>query len=297
MAPTPSTHRECTVLFADLVGSTQLYERVGDTSAFRLVDQSIQAMQKIVTDKRGLVIKHTGDGLMAIFANADNAADTAIAMHGMLRDLPHGPGQRLAVRVGFHYGPVIENNDDIFGETVNFASRLMELASPGRAVTTAETVAHLTPEWQNMLNRLPPRVLRGASRPFELFELKCESIGDVTVLQSTSYLPEERVELRLYLRDKTLVVDDELPLIRIGRDLSSDLQVSDSRASRRHAEIELRGDKFMLIDRSSNGTFVATEGEKEFVLSREEAVLRGKGQFALGSSCVANPFAISYVCI
>lgn len=297
MAPTPSTHRECTVLFADLVGSTQLYERVGDTSAFRLVDQSIQAMQRIVTEKRGLVIKHTGDGLMAIFANADNAADTAIAMHGMLRDLPHGPGQRLAVRVGFHYGPVIENNDDIFGETVNFASRLMELASPGRAVTTAETVAHLTPEWQNMLNRLPPRVLRGASRPFELFELKCESIGDVTVLQSTSYLPEERVELRLYLRDKTLVVDDELPLIRIGRDLSSDLQVADSRASRRHAEIELRGDKFMLIDRSSNGTFVATEGEKEFVLSREEAVLRGKGQFALGSSCVANPFAISYVCI
>lgn len=297
MATTPSTHRECTVLFADLVGSTQLYERVGDTSAFRLVDQSIQAMQTIINEKYGRVIKHTGDGLMAIFTVADNAAETAIGMHGMLRDLPHGSGQRLAVRVGFHFGPVIENNDDIFGETVNFASRLMELASPGRAITTAETVVRLTPDWRNMLHRLPPRVLRGASRPFDLFELKCESIGDVTVLQSSSYLPEERVELRLYLRDKTLVVDDELPLIRIGRDLASDLQVADSRASRRHAEVELRGDKFVLIDRSSNGTFVATEGEKEFVLSREEAVLRGKGQFALGSSCVANPFAISYVCV
>lgn len=297
MVTSPSTHRECTVLFADLVGSTQLYERVGDTSAFKLVDQSIQAMQKIIDDKRGQVIKHTGDGLMAIFPDADNAADAAIGMHGMLRDLPHGPGPRLAIRVGFHFGPVIENNDDIFGETVNFASRLMELASPGRAITTAETVAHLTPDWQNMLSRLPPRVLRGASRPFELFELKCESIGDVTVLQNASYQPEEQVELRLYLRDKTLVVDNEVPLVRIGRDLSSDLQVADSRASRRHAEIELRGDKFVLIDRSSNGTFVATEGEKEFVLSREEAVLRGKGQFALGGSCIANPFAISYICI
>lgn len=291
-----STHSECVVLFADLVGSTQLYERVGDTSAFRLVDRAIQTMQRIIEEKHGKVIKHTGDGLMAVFPQADDAADATVAMQIMLRELPPGHGQRLAVRVGFHFGPVIESNDDIFGETVNFASRLAELASPGRALTTAEAAQQLTPEWRGLLNQLQPRVLRGASRPFELFELKCESIGDVTILQSPSILPEEPPELRLYLRDKTLVVDESRPVVRIGRDLAADLQVGDSRASRRHAEIELRGEKFVLIDRSSNGTYVAIDGEKEFLLSREEAVLRGKGQIALGSSCIANPLAINFIC-
>ena len=284
-------------MFADLVGSTQLYERVGDTSAFRMVDRSIQAMQSIIEEKGGKVIKHTGDGLMTIFRHADDAADATLAMHIMLRDLPPGSGQRLAVRVGFHFGPIIISNEDIFGETVNFASRLAELASPGRALTTAETAQRLSQEWRCLLNRLPPRVLRGASRPIELFELRCESAGDVTILQSPSILPEESVELRLYLRDRKLIMDDRNPILRIGRDLSSDLQVPDSRASRRHAEIELRGDKFVLVDRSSNGTYVSIDGEKEFVLNREEAVLRNKGQFALGSSCIANPLAVSFVCL
>lgn len=297
MLTSPTLHRECTVLFADLVGSTQLYERVGDASAFRLVDQSIQAMQRIILEKHGFVIKHTGDGLMALFPDPNDAADASLAIHSMVRDRPQASRPRLAVRVGFHFGPVIESNDDIFGETVNFASRLMELASPGRAITTAETVAQLTPDWQNMLQRLPPRVLRGASRPFELFELKCESMGDVTVLGNPALLLEERAELRLYFGHKTLVVDENLPLIRIGRESASDLQIADSRASRKHAQIELRGDKFVLIDRSSNGTFVATEGEREFILSREEAVLHGKGQFALGNSCIDNPYAITYVCL
>lgn len=296
MPETTSTHSECVVLFADLVGSTQLYERVGDTSAFRLVDRAIQTMQRIIEEKHGKVIKHTGDGLMAVFAQADDAADATVAMQIMLRELPPGHVQRLAVRVGFHFGPVIESNDDIFGETVNFASRLAELASPGRALTTAEASQQLTPEWRGLLNPLQPRVLRGASRPFELFELKCESIGDVTILQSPSILPEEPPELRLYLKDKTLVVDESRPVVRIGRDLGADLQVGDSRASRRHAEIELRGEKFVLVDRSSNGTYVAIDGEKEFLLSREEAVLRGKGQIALGSSCIANPLAINFIC-
>lgn len=296
MADPISTHSECVVLFADLVGSTQLYERVGDTSAFRLVDRAIQTMQRIIEEKHGKVIKHTGDGLMAVFPQADDAADATVAMQIMLRELPPGHGQRLAVRVGFHFGPVIESNDDIFGETVNFASRLAELASPGRALTTAEAAQQLTPAWRELLNQLQPRVLRGASRPFELFELKCESIGDVTILQSPSILPDEPAELRLYLKDRTMVVNEARPVVRIGRDLAADLQVADSRASRRHAEIELRGEKFVLIDRSSNGTYVAIDGEKEFLLSREEAVLRGKGQIALGSSCIANPLAINFIC-
>ncbi len=287
---------ECTVLFADLVGSTQLYERVGDTSAFALVDRCLKELQKAIEVRGGKVVKHTGDGLMAIFADADSAADAAVGMHQSLRELPPLSGQRLAVRIGFHYGSVIASGDDVFGETVNFAARLMELASPGRALTTAETFQHLTSDWQDVMYPLQSRVLRGASRPMEIFELKCEALGDVTVLQTGQFVVEGEHELKLYLNEQTVVLNENCPVARIGRDAVADMRVGDSRASRRHAEVELRGDKFVLVDRSSNGTYVSIVGEKEFVLCREEAVLRGQGHIALGGSCSGNPFAISFIC-
>jgi class 3 adenylate cyclase len=285
------------VLFADLIGSTQLYERVGDSAAYRLVDRSLSMMQQAVENKRGRIVKHTGDGLMAVFDHADDAADAALAMHAALRDVPGPGGQRLAVRIGFNFGSVIEGGQDLFGETVNFAARLAELATAGRALTTAETREKLSAHWRDQLNALPPRVLRGASWPVELFELKCESLGDITVLQSTPFeLDDTSQELQLRLGDKVIVVDNRRPVVRLGRATDADINVCDSLASRKHAEIELRGDKFVLIDRSSNGTYVHIEGEKEFLLNREEAVLHGRGQLALGGSCQRNPCAISFVC-
>jgi len=297
MIQTPALPPECTVLFADLVGSTQLYESVGDSSAFELVDRCLKELHKAIEDRGGRVVKHTGDGLMAIFAETDKAADAAVGMHQSLRELPLLSGQRLAVRIGFNWGSVIESGDDVFGETVNFAARLMELASPGRALTTAETFQHLTTEWKELLQPLQPRVLRGASRPSELFELKCEAMGDVTVLHTGQFEIDGEHELKLYLNEQALVLNEQCPVVRIGRDATADLRVGDSRASRRHAEIELRGDKFVVVDRSSNGTYVTIDGEKEFMLSREEAVLRGRGHIALGGGCSGNPFAISFICV
>ncbi|HOB44685.1 MAG TPA: adenylate/guanylate cyclase domain-containing protein [Zoogloea sp.] len=290
--------KECAVLFADLVGSTQLYQRVGDTSAFELVDRSIRAMRIVVETKRGRVVKHTGDGLMAVFNDADSAADATLAIHQNLKELPYAPEQqRLAVRIGFHFGPVVVSGTDVFGETVNFAARLAELASPGKAITSAETARRLGPEWRSVLHALPPRVIRGLSRPVELCELMCEAVGELTIVQSDHFLLETEPELRLYLDSISLVLNSTKPSAQIGRDPAADLVVGDTQSSRRHAAIELRGDKFVLIDRSSNGTFVQIEGEREFLLSREEVVLRGRGQFALGRSCANSPQVVSFVCI
>ena len=145
--PTKPTN-ECAVLFADLVGSTQLYQRVGDTSAFELVDRCIRTMRIAVETKNGRVVKHTGDGLMAVFRDADSAADATLAIHQTVKELPSGPDQKLAVRIGFHFGGVVASGTDVFGETVNFAARLAELASPGKAITSAETARRLGPEWR-----------------------------------------------------------------------------------------------------------------------------------------------------
>ncbi len=297
MTSAPLHPPERAVLFADLAGSTQLYERVGDSTAFELVDRCLQTMRTEVESKNGRVVKHTGDGLMAVFPEADRAADASVRMQQVVRELPLSAGQKLAIRIGFHFGPVVESGGDVFGETVNIAARLVELASPGRAITSADTVRHLAVDWQPLLHAIPARALRGVSRPISLFELVCEGAGDVTVVQTVNFEPEDEPELRLYLGTQTAVLDAENPSIRIGRDPTAQLRVSDTRASRQHAVIELRGDKFVLVDRSSNGTFVAIEGEKEFMLSREEVVLRGRGHIALGGPCPGNPNTITFVCV
>ena len=296
MAEQPLT-RDCTVLFADLVGSTQLYERVGDSRAFGLVHACIQAISAVVIENEGRIVKHTGDGVMAVFDAATAAADAAVSMHIRLLGLARPPQPRLAIRVGFHSGPVLINADDVFGETVNTAARLLELASPGRALTTDETYERLTGDWRTVLRKLPPRVLRGASVAVDLYELRCEATDEVTILHSPNQSPETEPELQVQFAGRTFVVDRERPVLHIGRDETADLQVADSRASRRHAMIELRGDKFVLVDHSSNGTFVTPEGEKEFLLTREEAVLRGKGRISLGCSREASQHVINYVCL
>ncbi len=287
-----------TVLFVDLVGSTSLYERVGDSEAYRLVDRSIKELQKAIESKTGRIVKHTGDGLMAVFDSVDAAASAALAMNLALRDSPGPASQRLSARVGFNFGSVIESSTDVFGETVNFAARLAELASSGRALITSETRDQLSPHWRSQLNTLPPRVLRGASRPVELFELKCDSMGDTTVLRSTPFEIDDVLtqEMQLRLGDQLVVIDSLRPLIRLGRSTEADLIVRDNLVSRKHAELELRGDKFVLIDRSSNGSYVRLVGEKEFMLNREEAVLRGQGAISLGRSNDDNPLSITFVC-
>ncbi|MCE1187172.1 adenylate/guanylate cyclase domain-containing protein [Zoogloea sp.] len=294
--PTPPT-KACAVMFADLVGSTRLYQQVGDASAFEMVDRCIQAMRQVIETKRGRVIKHTGDGLMAIFRDADVAADACLAIHQAIKELPTPAESDLGVKLGFHFGPVVVSGADIFGDTVNFAARLAELATPGKAITSAETAARMGTEWHSVLHTLPPRVIRGLSRPVEVCELMCEAMGELTIVHSNHFLLDLEPELRLYLDHHSITLNSSRPAVRIGRDPAADIVVGDTQSSRRHAEIELRSDKFVLVDRSSNGTFVQMDGEREFLLSREEVVLRGRGKFALGRSCDDNPFAISFACV
>lgn len=292
-----SLPHDCTVFFADLAGSTQLYERAGDAAAFRMVEQCLQGMRQEIESCGGRVIKNTGDGILALFVDANGAPDAALRIHSVVHDLPGMCGERMAVRVAFHAGPVILSEDDVFGDTVNVAARLLELASPGRAITSAEAVRKLKPEWRSLLHPLRSRSLRGVSRLAALYELVCESAGELTVVQTIRLDAEDAPELELTLRGQSVFLNADHPNANLGRGTSAELRVTDTRASREHAYIELRGDKFVLVDRSSNGTFVVIEGEREFVLSHEEAVLRRRGRIALGRSCSDSADVIGFTCL
>lgn len=283
-----------TVLFADIAGSTQLYERLGDAMAHQLVNNCLQVMRREIEGSHGEVIKHTGDGLLAIFTNPNPAAEAALRMHHAVTEIPAAPQERVSVRIAFYSGPVIHRDQDVFGDTVNIAARLLEIASPGRAITAAESVRFLRHEWRSLTHPMQSRSLRGVSRLVDPFELVCESTGDLTVVQNLDVELSAPPELQLALGTTTLVLNTDRHSARLGRDSGADLRINDGRASREHAVIELRGEKFVLVDRSSNGTFIAIEGEREFILSHEEIVLRNCGRLALGRSCAESSQVIEF---
>lgn len=292
----PTTHPgENTVLFLDVVDSTRLYEQSGDRKAFSVVTTCLGRASEVVLSRGGRVVKYTGDGLMAVFPSPDAAADSAVGIHGAMRECPSVAENPIGVRMGFHTGPILKSGTDVYGETVNVAARLTSIASSGRALTTAVSASRMVTGWRDLLTAVPSRILRGIGQPVDLFELRCESTGETTSVFGVSTICSDEIELRLHHNRRWTVLNGWKPLLRLGRDPGADIQIEDQRASRHHAEIELRGDKFVLIDHSSNGTFVTIGDGPEFIVAREDVVLHGHGSIALGRSRDGNPMAIEFI--
>src|SRR2546423_3669670 len=95
-----------TVLFADVSGSTQLYESAGDARAAKAIASCVQALREATELAGGQVIKEIGDEVMATFPSPDAAASAATRMHLAVEALPPVNETKLGVRIGFHFGPV-----------------------------------------------------------------------------------------------------------------------------------------------------------------------------------------------
>src|SRR2546428_8154963 len=137
--------RQATVLFADVSGTTKRYETAGDAAALTAIGHCIERMRKAAESTGGRVVKTIGDEIMALFPSPDAAAGAASEMHATIEQLPEVGGAKLGVRVGFHSGPVIHREDDVFGDTVNMAARLVEQAGEGHVITSPETAGPFSP--------------------------------------------------------------------------------------------------------------------------------------------------------
>src|SRR5216117_3687838 len=146
--------RQTTVLFADVSGSTQLYETEGDVAALDAIGLCIGRLSQAAESTGGRVLKTMGDEVMVLFPTADAAANGALEMHAAVATLPPVNGTKLGVRIGFHCGPVIQRDNDVFGDTVNLAARLVDQAQKGQIVTWRETVQQLSPALRATSRRL-----------------------------------------------------------------------------------------------------------------------------------------------
>lgn len=272
------------VLFADIAGSTKLYDTLGDTQAKKMVDECIVLMRGIVGQYGGRVVKTIGDEVMCVLPDADSGCLAATDMQLKITALPAVSDVQRAIRVGFHAGPVIEENNDVFGDTVNLAARMAGLAKSMQIITTRATIELLSPMLQHSSRRIAALSVKGKGDDVEVCEIIWRGGEELTMAAVSTLPPSKQTRLHLLYGVSELVLELANAGIVLGRDASCQIAIADRMASRQHARIERRRDKFFLIDQSTNGTFVAFVGESEIALRREEVMLRGEGRIAFGRS-------------
>jgi adenylate cyclase len=274
---------EMSVLFADISGSTKLYDTLGDTQAKKLVDECIGIMRDIVARYKGRVIKTIGDEVMCVLPDADSGHLAAADMQLKISSLQIVGNVRRAIRVGFHCGPVIEESGDVFGDTVNMAARMAGLAKGMQIITTRATVDKLSAPLRSSTRGIAALSVKGKGDDVDVCEVIWQAGEDLT-MATASIAAVKPVKLQLRHSAKALTLEQANSGITIGRDAGCQVVLADRMASRVHARVERRRDKFFLIDQSTNGTFVNFAGEAEIVLRREEVMLRAQGRIAFGHS-------------
>jgi class 3 adenylate cyclase len=270
------------VLFADVVGSTRLYDTFGDEQAKQMIDEALGALRGVVQQYGGRVIKTIGDEIMCVLPSADNGCLAATDMHHKIMALPMVSKVKRSVRIGFHFGPVIEENNDVFGDTVNVAARMAGLAKGMQIITTGATVACLSPMLQLSTRSIAALSVKGKGDDVEVSEVIWQGGEELTMSTASIAFTTKPVTLHLAHAGQTWELDYDG--IVLGRDAQCNVVISDRNASRQHARIERRRDKFFVVDQSTNGTFVAFANEPEVVLRREELMLRGSGRIGFGHS-------------
>jgi class 3 adenylate cyclase len=164
-----------TFLFTDLKGSTELYDRVGDLVAYDLVREHFRVLNEIVASEAGAVVKTIGDAVMATFPTPGRALAAALRMRESVRKIKND----LLIKIGIHEGPclAVTLNDrlDYFGQTVNIAARVQNLADSQAILATRSVVDN--PEVSKLLARskVTPTardaVLRGVSDKMTIYQI------------------------------------------------------------------------------------------------------------------------------
>ena len=287
---------ELAILFADVVGSTRLYDEFGDTMASDTVAQCLEIMREATLEAGGQVIKTIGDEILSTFETVDEAMEAAVMMQSGISN--RGADQiPVSIRIGCHYGPVVRERNDIFGAAVHTANRMTSQAKSGQIVISGATVEEMGRAWRGQTRQIDVATVRGRVDEVALYELVWQPD------EATSMLPTLQVDERagrsstliLLFNDRTLEVSDRHKSINLGRSEDNDVVLKGSLISRLHARIEKRRGKFYLVDQSTNGTFIIDDSNRESFVRREAAEIVGEGLIGLGRTVTTDsPGAIRF---
>ncbi len=295
-----SNKKQQTVLFADIAGSTRLYDTLGDEKARALVTYCLEKLTVFIKKKKGTLVKTIGDEAMSRFDAADHAASAAIYMQEGFSADPRIASIPIQLRIGLHHGPVIIDDKDVYGDAVNIAARMGDQAKAGQIITSGETLKLLEEIHQSSARLVDQTRVKGKWKPIDIYELswgRPEELTMTTTLAGQQARAEHlhSTSMVLAFEGKEVSVDQVSPVVTLGRDTTNGVVVNDPKVSRLHARIELRKDKFILIDQSTNGTFVLREDGQMANVRRYEILLPEAGAIGLGQKTTFDsPLAIRF---
>ena len=270
------------VLFADVAGSTEMFRRLGDVGALLVLNAWFAEVRRLLPAFQGRLIKTLGDAVLCLFPDADRAVQAAAAMHEAVRTLDSG-ATTLRLRVGMHTGPVVVGGNDIYGDTVNVAAYLTDVAETNQILLTDDTAAELSPAMRDKVRSLFRTVLKKTQTPIAV----CEAVWfDSPVTPDTDVRPRASrgmtCGLSLYLDGERWRLDHQREVMRLGSGSACDIRVSNPAVAEEHALLRVDGDRCLLRDCSESGTYVLEPGRGEYCVRRAEVTLGDHGEIRLG---------------
>ena len=282
-----------TVVFADLTGSTGVFESLGNAKATQAITRLTQWIAQVCTHQNGAVVKSLGDGVLMVFKQNADAVEAVIEMQRVhserIKTWPDTLKMRL--QIGLARGDVVAQDSDYFGDAVNVASRLSDLSGPDQILATDSVIEQLPSNSTVRSRCLGAMDIRGRDGACTVYRVEWQnelltefftmpaSLTPLTFAKPVHRLGE--IDLS-WLDVQASFTSTDLP-IYLGRVADAQFVVTDPRVSRLHAKITWRAGKFYIEDISSFGTWVRFAGAKDVVsLRRNDCVLLVPGELALG---------------
>lgn len=294
----------CVVMFADVAGSTAMYENLGDDLARERISNSLNILISSSTNHGGVLIKTIGDEILVYFPDVDEAMFAAREIQETMEDDSSPETIGVSIRIGMQYGSAILEDGDIYGDSVNVAARIASMAKARQILCTKE-MAFMLKETELANNVRPFDRLRvkGREEPLDIYMYVWEEEEDMTNLAARSSFTNPGKHhtanaIILTYEDKEYTIPNSTTSFILGRGGDCELIIKGELISRHHSKIEHRRGKFIITDQSTNGTFVKTMEGQEIFLRREELSLFGAGHISLGKEVDYGDFhLIQYQCV
>ena len=286
-----SNTKSSAILFVDICESTRLFETLGNAQALTMTSRCLKIMEDCVLEETGVIQQTQGDGLLCTFDSTDNALKAAQTIQKA------NQGGPLSVHAGLHFGPVILQPGAIYGDAVNVAARMQEIAKKGETILSEDAWLELSLQKREALRPLGRVTVKGKGHLIRIFLAVVQAL-DQTIIQPPLEITRDGWAC--------LKIDDGRHIYKIeahasnfilGRNQDCDLTLNHKYVSRRHATIECMRDKFFLVDHSTNGCYVSENDQPFKFIRREMLQLHGQGNISLGIDPAENSnYLIHYLC-
>lgn len=274
-------------MFIDIAGSTRLYQEYGDTLAQDSIARCLIRLSEVIKRHKGTVVKFIGDEILCYMSDPELAFQAVFKIQEIAKDTVDPNGVQVSLRIGMHYGSAIIEDTDMYGDAVNVAAAMRDIAKGGQIIATDAIVEHIPPEISHFTRRYDTSRIKGRQEQTIIYEILWEGEASTQILSGTTNLEKlKSSKLQLAFQDTEIALLANMPALTLGRDMNCSIIVDGTLVSRQHATIEYRRGKFLLSDTSTNGTYILTEDGRSIYLRREEFPLWGEGKISLGKTIV-----------